>query len=47
MSLVYQKEEIKMRKKTDWLVAIVCSEIIAAGLIVITMLGYYFWRIFL
>lgn len=47
MSLVYQKEEIKMRKKTDWLVAVVCSQVIAAGIICITMLGYYFWRIFL
>nr|DAN93511.1 MAG TPA: hypothetical protein [Caudoviricetes sp.]DAO82949.1 MAG TPA: hypothetical protein [Bacteriophage sp.] len=35
------------RKKTDWLVAIVCSEVIAAGVICITMLGYYFWRVFL
>ena len=35
------------RKKTDWLVAIVCSEVIAAGVICITMLGYYFWRMFL
>ena len=36
-----------MKHKTDWLVAVVCSEIIAAGLIVITMLGHYFWRLFI
>ena len=37
----------EMKHKTDWLVAIVCSEVIAAGIICITMLGYYFWRLFL
>ena len=36
-----------MKKKTDWLLAIICSEIIAAGLAVITIFGYYFWSLFL
>ena len=36
-----------MKTKKDWLVAIVCSEIIAAGLIIITLLGYYFWKLFI
>nr|DAX25182.1 MAG TPA: hypothetical protein [Bacteriophage sp.] len=36
-----------MKKKTDWVLAIICSEIIAAGLVVITIFGYYFWSLFL
>lgn len=36
-----------MKKKTDWLLAIICSEIIAVGLAVITIFGYYFWSLFL
>lgn len=36
-----------MKKKTDWVLAIVCSEIIAAGLIIVTIFGYYFWRLFI
>lgn len=36
-----------MKNKTDWLLAIVCSEIIAAGILGISMLSYYFWKLFI
>ena len=36
-----------MKHKTDWLVAFVCSEAIVAVTVVITMLGHYFWRLFI
>lgn len=36
-----------MKKKTDLLLAIVCSEVIAAGVLALSMLSYYFWRLFI
>lgn len=36
-----------MKKKTDWLLAIVCSEIIVAGVLAVSMLSYYFWKLFI
>lgn len=35
------------KEKIDWWATIFCSEMIAIGIIVITLLGYYFWNLFI
>lgn len=36
-----------MNSKKDWLLAIICSEVIAAGILVVSMLSYYFLNLFM